>query len=68
MKKPKQKPRSVSVDNGYGHAEHWETVTVIDSRQSTQLFSTETRESLLVQGTDGERYWVDYWQELSPAQ
>ena len=56
--------RYVKVDRGYGPAERWERVKVIDSQTAAGLFDpNEITERLLVEACGGERYWVSYWEE-----
>lgn len=56
--------RYVMVDMGYAPMEHWVKAKVISSSSSTNLFTGELEESLLVELPDKERVLVDFWENL----
>jgi hypothetical protein len=57
--------RRVLVDLGYGLAESWTIAKVVDSRMCKELFGDGEHESLLVEFADGERSWIDRWEEYA---
>jgi len=64
MSKVRREVRQVRVDVGYGPAERWETVKVIDERACQSLFGEGTETDLLVELSGGERMWVSFWEEM----
>ena len=58
----KKPTRFVKADMGYGSAECWERVRVIDSRMIKDLFDEgKENESLLVERAGGTRLWITRW-------